>query len=57
MISRPCLLSKFMTAFVLLLTTDEIPIEPSNLVKNWFVVSLVIDFFKSLVTTSPIEIS
>ena len=37
-----------------MLVTDVIPIEPSKFFKNWFVVSLVILFFKSFVITSPI---
>ena len=49
-----CSLSKLITAFVLLFVTDVIPIEPSKFFKNLFVVSLVILFFKSFVTTSPI---
>ena len=43
-----------MTAFVLLLVTEVMPIEPSTFFKNWLIVSLVTLFFKSFVITSPI---
>ena len=39
---------------MLLFVTEVIPIEPSKFFRNWFVVSLVILFFKSFVITSPI---
>ena len=51
---RPCSLSKSITALVALFSTVVIPTDWSKFSKNWFVVSLVILFFKSLVTTSPI---
>ena len=43
-----------MTALVLLFVTDDIPIVASKDLRNLFVVSLVILFLRSLVTTSPI---
>ena len=52
--SKPCSSVRLITAFVLLLVTELMPIEPSKFFRNWFVVSLVILYFKSLVTTSPI---
>ena len=42
-----------MTALVLLFVTDDIPMVASKDLRNLFVVSLVILFLRSLVTTSP----
>ena len=50
---NPCSSVRLIIAFVLLLVTESIVFVASNILRNLLVVSLVILFLRSLVTTSP----